>query len=237
MAQVTVTLQVDVTDYAAGTAIDASGMRVGGAFADLTASSGGGTMVNWTPTDAASAMTDLGSNLWEIAVTFPSEFEGDTLTYKFVNGDWGGDEGTSSSNHTIDVDSCGIGDGFGGANRFLVVPSSDLTYTYCYNSCFQCDGTDPVSNVQEFKADVSELEVYPNPTFSNSQVTYTLAQTNRVNVRLLDILGKEVSSVFQGTQPHGAQILDLDLSEFEAGIYFLQVSVGETTTVTKVIKR
>ena len=31
----------------------------------------------------------------------------------------------------------------GNINRTLVIPSSDTTLRYCWDACYQCDGSDP----------------------------------------------------------------------------------------------
>ena len=88
--QVDVTFQVDVTDYvAAGNAVAANGLRVGGNFATAGATNGTLAMADWSPTDTGSAMTDQGNGVWSITVTFPSTAIGGTTYYKFVNGNWG----------------------------------------------------------------------------------------------------------------------------------------------------
>ncbi|MGA1364730.1 MAG: hypothetical protein ACO31C_07290, partial [Schleiferiaceae bacterium] len=72
-AQVSVTYKVDITDYlGAGNTLGANGMRVGGNFADQGATTGGNAMVNWSPSDANSAMTDEGNNIWSITVDYPA---------------------------------------------------------------------------------------------------------------------------------------------------------------------
>lgn len=232
---VTVTYQVDVTDYLVDFTASETGFRIGGDFATV------GAMVvpDWTPSAAESAMTDLGNNIWSIAVTYPASSIGATQQFKFVNGDWGtpGEQNEGGDMSNIGLDGCGSDDGAGNINRLLEIPSEDVTLTFCWEQCTQCDGSDPISNIEELDASISEIEIFPNPTNANTQVTYSLSQTNRVTVQVLDLLGKEVSSVFQGTQSFGKQTLDIDMSTFENGIYFLQVTVGGTTQVSKVIKR
>jgi hypothetical protein len=87
-AQVSVTYKVDITDYLGGGAtLGAAGMRIGGNFATQTATNGTNAMVDWSPSNQYSAMTDEGSNIWAITVTYPSTAVGATQLYKFVNND------------------------------------------------------------------------------------------------------------------------------------------------------
>ena len=130
-APVTVTYQVDVTDYISGGAtLNTNGIRVGGNFSTI-----GASLPDWTPSNAACAMTDLGNGLWSIAVTYPASAIGTTQLYKFVNGDWGTNEGIATS--LIAVDGCGINDN-GNINRQLVIPATNTTYTFCWDKCTAC---------------------------------------------------------------------------------------------------
>ena len=50
-------------------------------------------MVDWNPTDASCAMSDPdGDNIWSITINYGSLPVGTQQFYKFVNGNWGGDE-------------------------------------------------------------------------------------------------------------------------------------------------
>ncbi len=135
---VNVTFKVDITNYLAGGAtLGANGIRVGGNFADQMATLADGTsMVNWSPADASSALSDEGNNVWSVTVTFPADKVGATLSYKFVNNDWGTNEGTTGTN--IETGGCGVNDGGGNINRQLVIPSTDQTVSFCWDECAAC---------------------------------------------------------------------------------------------------
>ena len=99
---VTFTVMVDVTDYVAGGAtIAANGLRVGGTFGALGATSNGRTMADWNPTDSGSAMTNMGNNVWSKTITFPATAVGQNLLFKFVNGNWGTNEGTADTSLAV----------------------------------------------------------------------------------------------------------------------------------------
>ncbi len=176
-APVTVTYQVDVTEYLAGGAtLNPNGIRVGGNFTTV-----GASLPDWSPANAACAMTDLGNNLWSIAVTYPASAIGTTQLYKFVNGDWGTNEGGGSS--LIAINGCGVNDGGGNINRTLVIPATNTTYTYCWDKCVACgvvtlaqmnlpvtfEGTTTDYGVIGFEgAEASTIEV--DPTNANNTV-------------------------------------------------------------------
>ncbi|HET8962363.1 MAG TPA: T9SS type A sorting domain-containing protein, partial [Chitinophagales bacterium] len=150
---INVTYQVDVTNYIAeGATISAEGMRVGGNFTDL-----GSSIPNWTPSDPASAMTDIGGNIWEITVQYPLGSAGMTLEYKYVNGDWF----PTGENEYDDGAASMFGElGCGGENREVTVPSSDATYLYCWEECSACETTETCVAVPPTDLYVDEINAF-----------------------------------------------------------------------------
>jgi hypothetical protein len=144
-AQIAVTYKVDITDYlAAGNSVGANGIRIGGNFAAQGASSAVGAMPDWTPSNPACAMTDMGNNIWAITVTYATP--GASQLYKFVNNDWGSNEGTDPAN-TLVSGGCALDDGGGNVNRVLVIPSADTTLCYKWDGCSGCSSTPPATTV------------------------------------------------------------------------------------------
>jgi hypothetical protein len=117
-AQVTVTYKVDVTDYILTTPVSPNGIRIGGNFTTVGATAP--AIPDWSPAAPEAAMTDEGNNVWSISVTYPSTAIGTEQLFKFVNGDWGTNEGATGSE--IATGGCGLDDGAGNINRTLVIP-------------------------------------------------------------------------------------------------------------------
>ena len=136
---VTVTYNVDINDYlAAGATLASNGIRIAGNFGANGALSFGYSMPDWNPTDASCSMSDPdGDNIWSITVNYGSLPVGSQQFYKFVNGDWGGDE-------SVNDPLCGGAGGFG-TDRFLVLPSNDSTVCYKWESCNSC-GNSTIGN-------------------------------------------------------------------------------------------
>jgi hypothetical protein len=219
-SQVTVTYKVDITNYIAGGAtLSANGIRVGGNFADQSATVGASiSMVNWTPSDANSAMTDLGSNVWSIAVTYPTASVGLTQLYKFVNGDWGTNEGTDAAN-TIASDGCGIDDGGGNINRTLTIPASDTTVFYCWDKCAACE-TGSIGEINKF-----EVKTYPNP--ANEVIQFDIAADDYV-ISISDISGKLIMT---------SEKPIIDIAPLNSGIYTYVVNSATGSAKGKFIKK
>jgi hypothetical protein len=220
-SQVTVTYQVDVTGYlAAGNTLAANGIRVGGNFTD-----NGATNANWTPSDASCAMTDLGNNIWSIDVTYPSANIGGTQYYKFVNGDWGSNEGTDPAN-TIASGGCGVDDGSGNINRTLVIPQTNTTICYVWDACASC-----AAGLSEEA--ISNVVVSPNPVNELATFTFNTNGSNEVNISLFDLAGKMVAS----TNVSNVNAVGLNTSDLNSGTYIYSIKAGESTVTGKLIKK
>ncbi len=219
-AQVTVTYQVDINAYiAAGNTLNANGMRVGGNF-----TSNGAAVLDWTPADAASAMTDLGNGIWSIDVTYPTASVGATQYYKFVNGDWGTNEGTDPAN-TIATGGCGVDDGSGNINRTLTIPSSNTTLCYAWDACTAC-----AAGLTE--AAINNVVVSPNPVNETATFTFALNGSNDVTITLFDLTGKVVSTTTVSNQSSAA----VNTAALNAGTYIYTVKAGESTVTGKIVK-
>lgn len=230
-AQVTVTFQVDITNYVAGGAtLDPSGIRVGGNFSGLGGVANGGPMADWSPTTATSALTDMGNNIWEIAVEFPTSSVDQTLLYKFINGNWGMNEGTDPLN-TIVSGGCGVDDGSGNINRTLVIPGTATTKHYCWDMClYACNGSG--ANIAE--GAISNLVVSPNP--ANDVATFNFSSNaNSAEIVMFDLSGKIVSttSVLTGAVNN----VEVSTSNLSAGSYIYQVTSAGSVVTGKLMKK
>ena len=135
LGYVNVSFTVDITNYlAAGNILGVNGIRIAGNFASIGAKS----MSDWLPTAATSAMTKGANNKWSITVAIPDTSKGKSLLYKFVNNDWGQNEGVDLSNSIL---LCGVSDGSGNYNRSLVLPNKDSSVSVCWDQCSACNLT------------------------------------------------------------------------------------------------
>lgn len=223
-AQINVTLQVDITDYlAAGNTLGTNGIRIGGNFADVDASTG---LANWTPSDPTCALTDLGSNIWSITITYATASIGLEQLYKFVNNDWGTNEGTDAAN-TIATGGCGIDDGGGNINRTLLIPELDMTLQYCWDHCFKCDGSDPVVTGINDVVYMNNASVSPNPVMNVTSFSYNLSAAQNVSLNVYDMMGNLVVSVLNNeAQPAGFNAVTFDASELASGNYIYRFDVA-----------
>jgi hypothetical protein len=205
-----ITYRVDISNYlAAGNTVGANGIRIGGNFSDMSS-----TLPNWTPSAAACAMTNEGNNFWSITVFYPESAAGQTQRYKFVNNDWGTNEGSPN----LVTGGCGVVDG-ADVNRILVLPSGGSILTYCWDECStSCE----VSVNDDLNA--SGFSIYPNPFEDRIQLT----SLKGGRITLLNLVGKTefVTEIAPGIE-------EIKIPELKKGLYFLRHSEGKTVPVLR----
>ncbi|MCX6210511.1 MAG: hypothetical protein NTZ59_13685, partial [Bacteroidetes bacterium] len=129
---------VNMVNYlVTGNTIDTGGMRIAGNFADL-----GINLPNWTPTSQLCKLTKQGSSdNWSITISIPDTSISKTLYFKFVNTNWGKNEGIDFGSELKNTTTCAVNDGFGNYNRFLKLPTKDSSVSYCWERCGLCNTT------------------------------------------------------------------------------------------------
>lgn len=92
----------------------------------------------------------------------------------------------------------------------------------------------PIStaSIQEANAETA-ISVYPNPASDLVTVTLGKGWNGNVNVEVLDLNGKTVSSYNQATD----NVITVDVSNLNAGIYLVRVSNNTAQNVSKLIVR
>ena len=232
-AQVNVTFKVDVSVYTQNpdVTIAENGFRVAGTFSSNGGTVGGNAMSDWAPVDDYSAMTDEGNGVWSITVEFPSSSVGSELLYKFVNGDWGSNEGTEATS-TIATDGCGVDDGSGNINRTLIIGDADETLEFCWDACAAC----AVTSIDETVAS-STVQVAPNPVIDNVRFNYSLESNSNVSLVVYNSVGAQAMVVEAGTRAAGEHVVNASLSELSSGLYTYVFQAGDVQTTGKIIKQ
>lgn len=79
-----------------------------------------------------------------------------------------------------------------------------------------------------------DLTVYPNPFSEITNVSYNLGEASNVRMNVLNTLGQVVYAQNFGTLPAGEQRFDFDGSDLEAGMYLINITVGEQVITKRV---
>ncbi len=76
---------------------------------------------------------------------------------------------------------------------------------------------------------------YPNPFNPTTVVRYDLPTTSKVVLKVYDVLGREVATIVNAKQPAGSYKLDLNMSRYASGLYFLRLSAGQYVRTQKMM--
>lgn len=78
-------------------------------------------------------------------------------------------------------------------------------------------------------------QVLPNPASDIALVNYMLGKTSDVSFTVTDINGKVISSIYQGSKEMGSYNYSLNVSEYNSGIYFVTLKVGQFKSTKKLM--
>jgi hypothetical protein len=73
---------------------------------------------------------------------------------------------------------------------------------------------------------------YPNPFNPTTKISYSLPQSGYITLKVYNILGQEVSTLFAGEQRAGNYVATFDASKLASGVYLYRLEAG-TFSVTK----
>lgn len=110
-----------------------------------------------------------------------------------------------------------------------------------YNNAPGCNSPEEVEeaceNVSIQKSNFNDsFTIFPNPVGSNTQIQYTLYQNSSISLKILDVSGREITTLVNEVQPKGEQEVIFSCAGLPAGIYFCILKTTHFTTTTKIIK-
>jgi hypothetical protein len=76
---------------------------------------------------------------------------------------------------------------------------------------------------------------YPNPFNPSTAISYQLASTSNVDLRVYDMLGREVAVLVTGVQNPGSYSVRFDATSLATGVYMYRLSAGAMTATMKML--
>lgn len=210
---VEVTFQVDMTWVLDGGGT-IEGIKIAGDFAD-----NGANLANWDP-PTSPAFTPIGNDVYQTKISFPLANAGGDLKYKFLNtsNTWGD---CHIQQECLDNEDAACKDP-GSDNRLLVIPSTNQTYCFTWDTCVPCNSPNGTSDEIELA-----MSIAPNP-FSTRTVVSFGETLSHAKGRLTTMTGQLIRSyAIDGSQ------LTLDKGDLLPGMYFFQVVTANGVSTAK----
>ncbi len=116
-----------------------------------------------------------------------------------------------------------------------------IVFTYAGGNNFYLDnvraGDGVASGINNPLASEIGFLVYPNPVSGTASITYALKETQDVQIKLFDMLGKEVGTLYNGIQLAGNQSIVLDKARLNlnSGVYFVKMMVDNNSLTQKIV--
>lgn len=115
---------------------------------------------------------------------------------------------------------------FKGAIRKLI-----FTPTALNPSEFTLEGTTDMKSVTNNNYQLAQN--YPNPVHTSTVISYTLAQTEHVNIEVFNNSGQKVETLVNAVMTKGKQQVRFDKSNLPTGIYFYTIKTASGFVETK----
>ena len=76
---------------------------------------------------------------------------------------------------------------------------------------------------------------YPNPFNPTTQISYSVPQKGQVTLKVFNVLGMEVATLFSGIQDAGKHAATFDATKFSSGVYFYRLQAGSVSITKKML--
>ena len=82
---------------------------------------------------------------------------------------------------------------------------------------------------------IDNVKIYPNPVSTQINLSYTLAKENVVTVKILDVLGNEVTTLLSQKVSAGDQLNTFNLTtKLNSGLYFVRIVTGSESIIKRI---
>jgi hypothetical protein len=157
-----------------------------------------------------------------------------------LNGVWPMSEALSYSNATLKVAGMGgfpLGDLYrwwpAKYNSWLAQSATE--YATIKNWLTNGINTAVQQNQPNVPADYVLSQNYPNPFNPTTEIKYSVPQRGVVSLKVYNVLGQQVATLFEGERQAGNYVVTFDASGFTSGVYFYRMQSGNTSITKKLV--
>ncbi len=129
--------------------------------------------------------------------------------------------------------------GYAGGENGVLLKTTDggLTWAIVEYTLLTAPANKSLGNNVNTANTFSIAQNYPNPFNPSTKISYSIPADGFVNMTVLDITGKEVSTLMNSFQKTGSYTLNFDAKNLSSGVYFYRINVnGANVNFTKTMK-
>jgi hypothetical protein len=80
-----------------------------------------------------------------------------------------------------------------------------------------------------------DIQNYPNPFNPSTIISFALPEQTDVELRIYDVLGKEVATLVNESKPAGSYEVEWNASDLPSGVYIYQLRTGTSVQMKKMM--
>ncbi len=88
-----------------------------------------------------------------------------------------------------------------------------------------------VNNLKDFNLSQN----YPNPFNPTTNISYSIAHSAFVMLKIYDVLGKEVASLVNEEKSPGTHTINFNAQNLSSGVYYYRIKAGSFSETRKMI--
>jgi ligand-binding sensor domain-containing protein len=119
-------------------------------------------------------------------------------------------------------------------NTYPVGTSYDYTSTVL-TDFYEGNANGVTGQISSAKKVFELQQNYPNPFNPSTNISYTVADRQFVNLKVVDILGREVATLVNEEKPAGQYSVKFNAANIPSGVYFYKLQAGSNIQTKKMI--
>lgn len=92
------------------------------------------------------------------------------------------------------------------------------------------------TNVTTVQKEAAEVRIMPNPVSNNMTLEFTMLNTADANINIVNALGQTVQQVTNGSFS-GTNVIEVNTTDLASGVYFVNITTKEGTTVERFVRQ
>ncbi len=110
----------------------------------------------------------------------------------------------------------------------------DLYLINCFMGNISC-GVLPIEDVVTVPGEIQLFQNYPNPFNPSTTISFSLPKASVVNLKVYDLLGREVAELMNGRLNAGEHSVNFDASGLSSGVYLYRIEAGGFSSFKRMV--